>query len=88
MARRNYQVANNYVCGNFTLGDGGGIGQRGLADGGAITGNKVLFNQTFNQSANPTGGGIFIGGAAAVGAVGNSAGTGSVSHYPEPGAGQ
>jgi hypothetical protein len=75
----NYLVANNYVCGNFTLGDGGGIGQRGLADGGAISANKVVFNQTYNQSANPTGGGIFIGGAAAVGAIGNSAGTGSVS---------
>lgn len=74
----NYQVANNYVCGNFSLGDGGGIGQLGLADGGAITGNKVLFNQTYNQSSNPTGGGIFIGGAAALGAVGNSPGTGSV----------
>jgi hypothetical protein len=75
----NYQVTANYVCGNYTQADGGGIGQRGLADGGAITGNKVVFNQTFNQSSNPTGGGIFIGGAAAVGAVGNSAGTGSVS---------
>ncbi|MDB5936126.1 MAG: hypothetical protein JWQ01_3470 [Massilia sp.] len=74
-----YQVANNYVCGNFTMGSGGGIGQRGLADGGAITANKVLFNQTFNQSSNPAGGGIFVGGVAAVGAVGNSAGTGSVS---------
>lgn len=75
----NYQVSANYVCGNFTLGDGGGIGQRGLANGGAITGNKVLFNQTYNQSANPTGGGIYVGGAAALGAVGNSAGTGSVT---------
>jgi hypothetical protein len=75
----NYRVAHNYVCGNFTLGDGGGIGQRGLADGGAISGNKVLFNQTFNQGLNPTGGGIFVGAAAPVGAVGNSAGTGSVT---------
>ena len=74
-----YLVANNHVCGNFTLGDGGGIGQRGLADGGAISANKVVFNQSFSQAANPTGGGIFIGGAAAVGAVGNSAGTGSVT---------
>lgn len=74
-----YQVASNYVCGNFTMGDGGGIGQRGLADGGAIIGNKVLFNQNFSQSSNPTGGGIFVGGAPAVGAVGNTAGAGSVS---------
>lgn len=75
----NYQVVHNHVCGNFTLGDGGGIGQRGLADGGVISNNKVIFNQNYHQAANPTGGGIFIGGAAAVGAAGNSAGTGSVS---------
>jgi hypothetical protein len=75
----NYQVLQNHVCGNFTLGDGGGIGQRGLADGGLISSNRVIFNQTYNQAANPTGGGIFIGGAASVGAVGNSAGSGSVT---------
>ncbi|MGZ7007720.1 MAG: hypothetical protein ACXVLX_19120, partial [Ilumatobacteraceae bacterium] len=75
----NYQVSQNYVCGNFTLGDGGGIGHLGLADGGVIADNKVLFNQTFNQSANPTGGGIFIGGASAPNAAGVSAGSGSVT---------
>ncbi|TFW32318.1 right-handed parallel beta-helix repeat-containing protein [Massilia horti] len=75
----NYQVTQNYVCGNFTLGDGGGIGQRGLADGGVIADNDILFNQTYNQSANPTGGGIFIGGAPAPDATGMSAGSGSVT---------
>jgi large repetitive protein len=75
----NYQVSQNYVCGNFSLGDGGGIGHLGLADGGVIADNKVLFNQTFNQSANPTGGGIFIGGASAPNATGVSAGSGSVT---------
>ncbi len=74
-----YQVSRNYVCGNYTMGSGGGIAQHGLADGGAIVANKVLFNQTFNQSTNPGGGGIFVGGAQAVGAVGNTAGTGSLS---------
>jgi hypothetical protein len=74
-----YQVTQNYVCGNFTLGDGGGIGHRGLADGGIIANNKVIFNQTYNQAANPTGGGIFVGGASAPGAVGLSGGSGSVT---------
>ena len=29
-----YNVSNNFVCGNFTMGDGGGIGHLGLSDGG------------------------------------------------------
>jgi hypothetical protein len=75
----NYQVANNQVCGNFSLGDGGGIAQLGLANGGLIANNRILFNQTYNQSANPTGGGVYIGGAAPVNAGARSAGTGSVT---------
>jgi hypothetical protein len=75
----NYQVVNNHVCGNFTLGHGGGVGQLGLADGGMIANNRILFNQVFNQSANSTGGGVYIGGAAPVDAGALSAGTGSVS---------
>jgi hypothetical protein len=75
----NYQVLQNHVCGNFSLGNGGGIGHLGLADGGLISSNRVIFNQTYNQAANPTGGGIFIGGASSVGATGNSAGSGSVT---------
>ena len=73
-----YTVSNNYVCGNFSMGDGGGIGHLGLADGTSlIRDNDVLFNQTFNQSANVTGGGIFVGGAPALGTL--SAGSGSVA---------
>ena len=61
-----YLVSRNYVCGNFSMGDGGGIGHLGISTGGEISNNSVIFNQTFNQSANPTGGGIFVGGAAPV----------------------
>ncbi|ALK97530.1 hypothetical protein AB595_14945 [Massilia sp. WF1] len=75
----NYQVVNNHVCGNFTLGHGGGVAQLGLADGGLIANNRILFNQVFNQSANSTGGGVFIGGAPPLNAGALSAGTGSVS---------
>jgi hypothetical protein len=75
----NYQVTSNYVCGNFTLGHGGGIGQRGLATGGAIVNNRILFNQTYNQSLNSTGGGVYIGGPAPLGGNALSAGSGSVS---------
>jgi large repetitive protein len=75
----NYNVASNHVCGNFSMADGGGIGQLGLANGGTIDGNKVIFNQTFNQLTNPTGGGIFVGGAPSLDGTGRSAGTGSIT---------
>jgi hypothetical protein len=73
-----YRVADNYVCGNFSMADGGGIGHLVLSDKGIIENNRILFNQTFNQSANVTGGGIFVGGEPAL-AGGLSAGSGSVT---------
>jgi parallel beta-helix repeat protein len=72
----NYDVANNYICGNFSLGNGAGIGHLGLSDDGTIRNNRILFNQTFNQGTNVHGGGIFIGGVG--GTLGLSAGSGSV----------
>jgi large repetitive protein len=74
----NYSVNDNYICGNFTLGNGGGIGHIGLSNNGLIARNKVLFNESFNQGMTVHGGGIFVGGGAPVG------GPGSLS----PGAGQ
>jgi hypothetical protein len=59
-----YKVTNNYVCGNFTMGNGGGIGHLGLSTNGLIANNTVIFNETFNQISNVSGGGIFIGGQA------------------------
>jgi hypothetical protein len=74
-----YKVSNNYVCGNFSMSDGGGISHVGKSDGvNWITNNKILLNQTFNQSADPTGGGLFIGGQVPVGG-GSSDGTGDIN---------
>jgi hypothetical protein len=73
-----YQVTENYVCGNITLGQGGGISHIGLSDGGLIGNNKILFNESFNQGIAVSGGGLFIGGGAPL-AVGElSPGTGDV----------
>ncbi|BBO85619.1 hypothetical protein DSCO28_61850 [Desulfosarcina ovata subsp. sediminis] len=66
-----YQVTDNWVCGNFSTGEGGGIGHIGLSSEAAnndpvplIARNQVLFNEIFNQGpGNFSGGGIFIGGA-------------------------
>ncbi len=78
-------MASNYICGNFSMADGGGMSHLGLstAAGNAaspanrIVSNKFIFNQTFNQLADPTGGGLFIGGQIPVGATA-ATGTGDV----------
>ena len=82
---RNYKVTGNFVCGNFSTSDGGGIALLGLSsprvllDRGRITQNKIIFNQTFNQGLNASGGGIVIAGLPALAAGGLSAGTGNVT---------
>jgi hypothetical protein len=75
-------VTNNYVCGNFAMGGGGGIGHLGMSNGGTIANNTVIFNQTFNQIANASGGGIFVGGQASLAPLTTprpSPGTGNVT---------
>ncbi len=80
-----YQITNNWVCGNFTTADGGGIGHLGLSDRAGnnesvplIADNKILFNENFNQGVTVSGGGIFIGGAPPIVAGALSPGSGSV----------
>ncbi len=82
-----YAVTNNYVCGNFSMSDGGGLSHLGLSPGSIVSGsstpanrvldNKFYFNQTFNQAADPMGGGVSIAGQIPVGG-GASTGTGDV----------
>lgn len=68
-----YSVKNNYVCGNFSAGNGAGIGHLGLSKSVAakndkdpqtptIANNTIIFNQSFNQGSTISGGGIYIGG--------------------------
>ena len=71
-----YKVTRNWVCGNYTNGSGGGIGHLGFSSGGRIDHNKVIFNQTFDQSTTPSGGGIYVGGEAP---VATATGTGTIS---------
>jgi hypothetical protein len=73
-----YAVRDNYVCGNFSVGDGGGIAHLGLSPGGVIQGNTVRFNQAYQAGELAQGGGIFVGGRQSAGG-GLSPGTGDVS---------
>ena len=76
----NYEISDNFVCGNFSLGGGGGIGHYGLSPNGLIYGNKILFNESFNQGRTVNGGGILIAGAPPLGGPGSlSPGAGSVT---------
>ncbi|HSV28770.1 MAG TPA: hypothetical protein VLL76_04400, partial [Candidatus Omnitrophota bacterium] len=74
---QNYRVTGNFVCGNFTQGQGGGIGHLGLSNGGRIADNTVIFNQSFNQGQTVSGGGIFVGGIR--NAAGQTDGSGDVA---------
>lgn len=73
----NYAVRRNLVCGNFSTGNGGGIAHFGYSNNGVIDHNIIVFNETFNQGLNASGGGIYIGGLPAIGG-GLSGGTGDV----------
>lgn len=73
-----YRITSNYICGNFSMGGGGGIGHVGNSANGMINGNTILFNQSFFQGSDVHGGGILVTGQAALG-LGTSAGTGSVA---------
>lgn len=57
-----YSVDHNWICGNNSQSDGGGIGHLGFSQNGSITFNQILFNQSFQQTSSTHGGGIFVGG--------------------------
>jgi hypothetical protein len=74
-----YKVTNNYVCGNFSMGGGGGIAHLGLSNNGTIANNTLIFNQTFNQLQNVSGGGIIISGPVSMAPTLLSPGSGNVT---------
>jgi hypothetical protein len=59
-----YKFNNNWVCGNMSTGDGGGVGQLGFSYNGDIEHNVIIFNQSTNPSIPANGGGLLIMGAA------------------------
>lgn len=74
----NYRVEHNFVCGNYTTADGGGIGHLGFSQTGTIANNQILFNQSFQQTGSTHGGGITVSGEPPIaGAV--TLGTGDVT---------
>jgi hypothetical protein len=50
----------NWVCGNMSTGDGGGLGHYGLSFNGTIMNNAILFNQSNNPTLTTWGGGVVV----------------------------
>jgi hypothetical protein len=59
-----YKFNYNWVCGNLSTGDGGGLAHIGFSYNGDIEHNQILFNQSTNPTVPTNGGGIIVMGAA------------------------
>jgi hypothetical protein len=58
-----YKFQYNWVCGNLSTGDGGGVAHIGFSYNGDIEHNTLLFNQSSNPTIVTNGGGLLIMGA-------------------------
>ena len=58
-----YKFNYNWVCGNLSTGDGGGLGHMGFSYNGDIEHNSILFNQSTNPTIPANGGGVLVMGA-------------------------
>ena len=70
-----YNFKYNWVCGNLSTGDGGGLVHEGFMFNGTIAHNWILFNQSNNISHPTNGGGIAVLGAGADGSGAGAPGT-------------
>ena len=59
-----YKLNYNWICGNMSSGDGGGVAHLGFSYNGDISKNTILFNQSVNPTVPTSGGGIVIMGPA------------------------
>jgi hypothetical protein len=55
-----YKFQFNWVCGNLSTGDGGGLGHLGFSKMGDIEHNSILFNQSTNPTIPANGGGVIV----------------------------
>jgi hypothetical protein len=63
MGSDGYVIDHNWIAGNLSTGDGGGLQHLGLSFNGTIRHNYVLFNQSTNPTLPTNGGGIVVEGA-------------------------
>ncbi len=58
-----YKFNYNWVCGNLSTGDGGGVVHSGFSYNGDISRNWIIFNQSNNPTIPTNGGGLAVLGA-------------------------
>jgi hypothetical protein len=58
-----YKFNYNWVCGNLSSGDGGGVAHMGFTFNGDIEHNSILFNQSLNPTIPANGGGLLVMGS-------------------------
>ena len=73
-----YSVDHNWICGNYSSSDGGGIGHIGFSQNGRIVNNNILFNHSFQQTTSVNGGGIAVIGEPGLFGATVSPGTGNL----------
>jgi hypothetical protein len=73
-----YKFKYNWVCGNGSTGDGGGLAHVGYIWNGDIEHNTIIFNQSTNPSIATNGAGIVVMGAAPDGFTASGVECGSV----------
>jgi hypothetical protein len=61
----------NWLCGNVSSGDGGGLADLGFNYNGDIEHNTIIFNQSTNPTIPTNGGGLVVSGAAPDGLLPN-----------------
>jgi hypothetical protein len=59
-----YKFNYNWICGNQSTGDGGGVAHLGFIWDGDIEHNTIIFNQSTNPTISTNGGGLIVMGAA------------------------
>ena len=55
-----YKFNYNWICGNLSTGDGGGVGHLGVSYNGNISNNTIIFNQSLNPTVPANGGGLLV----------------------------
>ncbi|HTC64670.1 MAG TPA: Ig-like domain-containing protein [Candidatus Saccharimonadales bacterium] len=55
-----YKFNYNWICGNLSSGDGGGVAHMGMSYDGDIEHNSILFNQSLNPTIPANGGGLVV----------------------------
>jgi hypothetical protein len=58
-----YKLNYNWICGNMSGGDGGGVAHLGFIWNGDIEHNWIIFNQSINPTIPANGGGMVVMGA-------------------------